>query len=108
MNDFVKRARKAAPSRHPVRDVVRDSLADIRAGRANGLSWAAIFGQLKRDGKAVGKGPSSLRNAVRSIEALNAPVSVPVVVTSRPGPTPATPAANKGALGDTRFPSDWN
>ena len=46
MNDFVKRARKAVRSRHPVRDVVGECLPDICAGREDGLSWSVIYGQL--------------------------------------------------------------
>lgn len=109
MNDFVKRARKAAASRHPVRDVVAGCLPDIYAARADGLSWAAIFGQLKRDGKEVGKGPSSLRNAVRGLTAANAPITTPLVGTAGPAaPIAAPPATVPAELGDTRFQRDWS
>ena len=93
MNDFAKRARAAARSRHPVRDVVGECLVDIRAARKEGLSWEKIYRQLIRDGKAVGAGPSSLSSAFRHWEGKPGDVSQPV-----------KPVTN---YGDTRHQSDF-
>lgn len=110
VNSFVTRARKRAPSRHPVRDAVKDCLPDIRIARESGLSWATIFGQLKRDGKMVGKGPSSLINAFQTLERSAATLHVRPVAEAASTATIASEAPNSSVseMGDTRFKSDWN
>lgn len=110
---FVDDVNQEQERNSPVRTAVKANAADIQAARAAGKPLNAIFRTLKRKGQPVGKGYSSFRNAVHSLDKHGWPAGTAIL--PQPAPIPAaapaaqpdlTPAARDRFV-DNRFDSDF-
>jgi hypothetical protein len=104
-----KRALARSGPRKHVRIEVEKVWPDIVEAREAGASLLAIFRQLKADGKKVGAGYSSFRNAVRYFDE-NPPATNGVKPLNQgiEDQSDAPPAkSSRDHFSDQRHPSDW-
>lgn len=104
-----KRALARAASRTPIRNEVEKVWPDIVEARDAGASLNAIFRELKADGKNVGAGYSSFRNAVRYFDENPPTTSGAKLLEQRTQDQADTPPAkpSRDRFSDQRHLSDW-
>ena len=106
---FSKRALARSASRTPIRNEVERAWPDIVEAREASASLNAIFRELKADGRNVGAGYSSFRNAVRYFDenppALTGAKPLEQGIEDQSDTPPAT--SSRDRFSDGRFSSDW-